>query len=283
EKKPEQKKENKKASVGKSAAETANVIPPETAPQPEPVPAGGGKEKPQPVKPSFGIYFSLKDLDAYLARRRSAASSGSAPESKAGKASAVAASATPAAASAPKKRPLAVATVFDILGLNPVVAKTHEKLEEKDVPRKWKKYYKSLVELRKHHSKGVETHSQEVLKRSAKDDAGDLSSYGQHLADAGSESFERDMAYNIISGQKEILAEIDEAIKRIKNGTYGICEVTGKPIPESRLSSIPYTRCTKEGQEIKEAEIRRQKASQRAELYDIADGAQGISDDDPSA
>ena len=83
--------------------------------------------------------------------------------------------------------------------------------------------------------------------------------------------------------EEEILSEIDEAIKRIKNGTYGICEITGKPIPESRLLSIPYTRCTLEGQQIKEAEIKRQKASQRASLYDMTDGtSQSVpSDEDP--
>ena len=137
-----------------------------------------------------------------------------------------------------------------------------------------------LVDLRKHHSSGVKERSAEVLRRSAKDDAGDLSSYGQHLADAGSESFERDMAYNLISNQKEVLSEIEEAIKRIKNGTYGICEITGKPIPESRLMSIPYTRCTKEGQEIKEREAKRVKDSRRASIYDMGEAPQSDSEEE---
>ena len=226
----------------------------------------GGKFR---VRPSHNIYFSIDDLNAYFEKRDTTIAK-TEREKKVSKAKATPTVVKPVAAPVPRQ-PLAVATVFDILGLNPVVAKTHDKLEEQDVPRKWKKYYKMLVDLRKHHSSGVEMRSEEVLRRSAKDDAGDLSSYGQHLADAGSESFERDIAYNIISNQKEILSEIDEAIKRIKNGTYGICEVTGKPIPESRLLSIPYTRCTLEGQQIKETEIKRQKANQRATLYDMAD------------
>lgn len=116
------------------------------------------------------------------------------------------------------------------------------------------------------------------MKRSVKEDSGDLSSYGQHLADAGSESFERDMTYNILSNEKETLAEIDEAIKRIKNGTYGICEVTGMPIPDERLSAIPFTRYTKEGQERKELEQKRIKATQR-NLYDIPENGVGGEDD----
>ncbi len=236
------------------------------------------------LRPSHNIYFSIEDLNAYFEKRESAAVSAQREKAPSAEKSA-AVSAKPAVAPAAPKRPLAVATIFDILGLNPVVAKTHEKLEERDVPRKWKKYYKLLIDLRKHHSSGVEQRSEEVLKRSAKDDAGDLSSYGQHLADAGSESFERDMAYNLISNQKEILSEIEEAIKRIKNGTYGICEVTGKPIPESRLTAIPYTRCTKEGQEIKERQAKRIKANQRSSLYEMGDssGASAEPDEESEA
>ena len=245
---------------------------PVAAPKSEETPIVMHKVKTQHLRPSHNIYFSIEDLNAFF-EKKDYNFNQSQREKSTAKVKSAPVAAKPAVAPAVPKQPLAVATVFDILGLNPVVAETHEKLEEKDVPRKWKKYYNMLVDLRKHHSTGVKQRSEEVLKRSAKEDAGDLSSYGQHLADAGSESFERDMAYNLISNQKEILAEIEEAIKRIKNGTYGICEVTGQPIPESRLSSIPYTRCTKEGQEIKEREAKRIKASQRSSLYDMGDAS----------
>ena len=180
------------------------------------------------------------------------------------------------------KNPVAAASIFDILGFNPVDAPSLEKHQEKEIPRKWKKYYNLLVDLRKHHSKGAENISEEVLKRSAKEDSGDLSSYGQHLADAGSESFERDMAYNLLSNEKEMIAEIDAAIERIKNGTYGICEVTGEPIPESRLEAIPFTRCTKRGQEIKEAQSRKIKSAQRS-IYDMSETSGSSEDDDMSS
>ncbi|MBO5254513.1 MAG: TraR/DksA C4-type zinc finger protein [Opitutales bacterium] len=176
-----------------------------------------------------------------------------------------------------------VATIFDLLGFNPVEAQSIEKLESKDVPRKWKKYYNKLIELRNHHSEGVASRSEEVMQRSAKEDAGDLSSNGQHLADAGSASFERDLAYNMISNQTEMLAEIEAALKRIKDGTYGVCEVTGKPIPESRLDAVPFTRYTKEGQEIHELEISRVKSIRRESVFDMgmdSTGQQKSDDDD---
>ena len=183
--------------------------------------------------------------------------------------------------SSPQK-PVAAASIFDILGFNPIEAPTLEKHEERDIPRKWKKYYNKLISLRKHHASGAQNISEEVLKRSAKEDSGDLSSYGQHLADAGSESFERDMAYNLLSNQKEILAEIDAAIARIKNGTYGVCEITGEQIPATRLEAIPFTRYTKEGQEIKEIENKRIRSAQRA-IYDMPDVSEGNNEEEEQA
>ena len=187
----------------------------------------------------------------------------------------------PFKATSSPKNPVAAASIFDILGFNPVETPSLEKHREKEIPRKWKKYYNMLVELRKRHSRGAESISEEVLKRSAKEDSGDLSSYGQHLADAGSESFELDMAYNLLSNEKEMIAEIDAAIERIRNGTYGVCEVTGEPIPESRLEAIPFTRCTKRGQEIKEAENKKIKSVQRS-IYDIDASGSPEDEDMPS-
>ena len=239
------------------------------APAPAPEKRVGKKAK--HAKASVSVYFSMDDLDAFLQSKDKAAEPAESKGAASGKGGASAAK-KEVKASAPQKpakaQSVGVASIFDILGFDPVVAPTREKLEEKDVPRKWKKYYTLLVDLRKRYSQGIEEHSEEVLKRSAKEDSGDLSSYGQHLADAGSESFDRDMSYNIISGEKETLAEIDAAIGRIKNGTYGVCEFTGNPIPEARLLAVPYTRYTKEGQEQKEQEMNRMKQSQRS-MFEI--------------
>lgn len=273
--KPAAKAEKSAAAVSKEA-ETSQA---KKAVQPQRIPESTGGSKGH-LRPSHNIYFSIEDLDAYFEKRDSMSAQQKTEKSAVKSKTVQPAAAKPVSQQVVPRKPLAVATVFDILGLNPVVAQSHEKLEEQDVPRKWKKYYKMLVDLRKHHSSGVKERSAEVLRRSAKDDAGDLSSYGQHLADAGSESFERDMAYNLISNQKEVLSEIEEAIKRIKNGTYGICEITGKPIPESRLMSIPYTRCTKEGQEIKEREAKRVKDSRRASIYDMGEAPQSDSEEE---
>lgn len=268
-----------KISAGRASSERApQVI------KTQPAAKSKGRNK---VRPSDSIVFTIDDLDAYLAMRASGAtaaqtkSAAKQPAAKAGAAKSAVAPTVNKPTSSPKN-PVAAASIFDILGFNPVDAPSLEKHQEKEIPRKWKKYYNLLVDLRKHHSKGAENISEEVLKRSAKEDSGDLSSYGQHLADAGSESFERDMAYNLLSNEKEMIAEIDAAIERIKNGTYGICEVTGEPIPESRLEAIPFTRCTKRGQEIKEAQSRKIKSAQRS-IYDMSETSGSSEDDDMSS
>ena len=79
--------------------------------------------------------------------------------------------------------------------------------------------------------------------------------------------------------ERKLLKKVQAAIKRIDEGEYGYCEETGEPIPESRLEAIPFTRCTKRGQEIKEAETRKMKSVQRS-IYDMSEGQSGTTEDD---
>jgi DnaK suppressor protein len=63
-----------------------------------------------------------------------------------------------------------------------------------------------------------------------------------HLADAATDSFDRDLMLGLASFEQEVLYEIDQALKRIEDGTYGICELTGQPIPWNRLAAVPWAR-----------------------------------------
>jgi len=72
----------------------------------------------------------------------------------------------------------------------------------------------------------------------------DGSAFGMHQADAGSDSYDRDFALNLLSQEKDALYEIDEALKRIEAGTYGICEDSGEAIPMARLEAMPFARRT---------------------------------------
>jgi RNA polymerase-binding transcription factor DksA len=170
------------------------------------------------------------------------------------------------------------ASLADILGFNPKRARSAEEIAEKDVPEKFKRFYKILIDLRTHLTAGIELHSEETLKRSAKDDAGDLSAYGQHMADAGTDTFDRDFALSMVANEQEALSEIDAAIKRIHDGTYGICEVTQKPIAKDRLLAVPFTRYTAEAQ--KNLERNRHRSRTQAGL--LSEGEEGgkIPDED---
>ena len=165
-----------------------------------------------------------------------------------------------------KPQHVKAASLADILGFNPKRGKpAPEAMSDKDVPEKFKRYFKLLVDLRTHLTEGIERHSEETLKRSAKDDAGDLSAYGQHMADAGTDTFDRDFALSMVASEQEALSEIDAAIKRIHDGTYGICEITQKPIAKERLLAVPFTRYSAEAQ--KDLERNRHRSRTHAGLF----------------
>lgn len=79
-------------------------------------------------------------------------------------------------------------------------------------------------------------------------DGSEASAFGMHQADAGSDAYDRDFALSLLSQEQDSLYEIDEALKRLETGSYGTCEMSGKPIPQPRLEALPFTRYTVECQ-----------------------------------
>lgn len=75
-------------------------------------------------------------------------------------------------------------------------------------------------------------------------DSGEASAFGMHSADAGSDAYDRDLALNLLSQEQNALYEIEEALARIENGTYGYCELSGEKIHSDRLEAIPFARLT---------------------------------------
>lgn len=76
----------------------------------------------------------------------------------------------------------------------------------------------------------------------------EASAFGMHQADAGSDAYDRDFALSLLSQEQDALYEIEEALKRIDLGTYGVCEMSGKPIAHPRLEALPFARYTVECQ-----------------------------------
>ncbi len=158
------------------------------------------------------------------------------------------------------------ASLADILGFNPKKGKMPEVMvNEADVPDKFRRYYRLLLDLRHHVLTQLGEHTEETLLKSAKDDSGDLSGYGQHMADAGTDTFDRDFALSLVSSEQEALSEIEAAIKRVHAGTYGICESTQKPIAKERLLAVPFTRYSAEAK--KQVERHSHRSIERGGLF----------------
>ncbi len=73
-------------------------------------------------------------------------------------------------------------------------------------------------------------------------EAGNLSHMPLHMADIGSDNFEQEFTFGLIQSERALLGEINEALQRIENGTYGICAATGKPISKARLKAKPWAK-----------------------------------------
>lgn len=103
-------------------------------------------------------------------------------------------------------------------------------------------FRKQLLDLRDRLVDRINFLARENLNNSQREASGDLSNYGIHMADQGTDNFDREFALNVVSNEQDVLYEIDEALQRIEAGTYGICEMTGRPIEIERLRAVPYTR-----------------------------------------
>ena len=195
-------------------------------------------------------FFSLDDVDEILRKaQKEPAGQSDVSGEKAASPSKTEAKKTLVEEPKQEQQRLGAVSAADILGFNLAEPEPRPKNhDESRVPKKFLSYYRLLIELREHVLNGLDYHTQETLHRSSKDDSGDLSSYGQHMADAGTETFDRDFALSLVSSEKEALHEIEKAIERIFDGTYGICKVTGKPIAKERLKAVPFTRFSVEGQ-----------------------------------
>ncbi len=180
-----------------------------------------------------------------------------------------------------EKRKLGAASLADILGFNPSEKKAKTELSNEEIPSKWAKYYDLLLGLRSHVRNELDLHTSDTLMHSASDESGNHVGYGNHQADAGTDEFDRDFALSLVSSEQDALNEIEEAIIRIKDGTYGVCEVTGEAISKERLEAVPFTRFSLQGQSEFEKNNRRKQDRNVGGLFDdTADAPKITSDDD---
>jgi RNA polymerase-binding transcription factor DksA len=235
------------------------------------------------IKKSSTIVFSMDDVDEFLKNFKSKEIVAKAAEA-ASKVPAKKVAKAVVDVNVPKQvKKVAAASLDDILGLSSVGVPQNKRVQNKEVPKKFKVYYDLLVELRGQLSEELVMHTSETLKRSGKEDTGDLSGYGQHMADAGSEAFDRDLALSMVSSEQEALKEVEAAINRIYDGTYGICEQTGEAIAHERLMAVPFTRYSVQGQIEYEKSAKRRKVQLGQVFEDAGEEIPLFTELDPDA
>ena len=110
-----------------------------------------------------------------------------------------------------------------------------------------------------------ETFSDERLsEESEQESLGELSALDQHQADLGTETFEREKDLSILEQIEAELGDVEHAIRRLDEGTYGTCEACGRPIGDDRLEAMPATRLCREHQAEAEREARAGSGSSQA-------------------
>jgi DnaK suppressor protein len=135
------------------------------------------------------------------------------------------------------RKPGALPTSAAILGRSALATRKNGEVK---IKAEWQKFYNRLLELR-----------DQLLRQMnglAQESAQEMSGYSLHMADSGTDNFDRDFALSLLSSDQDAIYEIEEALKRIEKNTYGTCELTGKPIPRARLEAIPWTRFTVQAQ-----------------------------------
>ena len=114
----------------------------------------------------------------------------------------------------------------------------------------------ALIEKRREIFQNVFEIEGETLRKSRLDASGDLSSMPIHMADIGTDNYEQEFALDLMDSERRILREIDQALGRLEEGTYGICEGTGQRISKARLRAQPWARyCVEYARMLEEGRV----------------------------
>lgn len=103
----------------------------------------------------------------------------------------------------------------------------------------------------------------------------DLSNMPIHMADIGTDNFDQEFTLGLMDSERKLMKEIDDALQRIEDGTYGICEGSDKPIPKARLEAIPWARYCVEYASLLEKGLISEEDSSGGTHYDY-----GVNDDE---
>lgn len=171
------------------------------------------------------------------------------PKPSAKKAGAAASAPQPtSAAKADKVKPKAATRSDGRPGASPSTKPARPAEVERPMPKthltdkQLQMFKEMLLEKRRELLGDVRTLTKDALGRSRQDSSGDLSSMPIHMADLGTDNWEQDFTLGLIANEQQLVREIDEALRRIEERTYGICLATHKPIGIARLKAKPWAK-----------------------------------------
>ncbi|RKY31443.1 MAG: TraR/DksA family transcriptional regulator [Candidatus Omnitrophota bacterium] len=113
-------------------------------------------------------------------------------------------------------------------------------------------FQKLILKMKEEILDGIKHISEDILKKSQKDAAGDISGYTYHMADVATDTYDREFSLGLASNDRKMMYELEDALKRIEEGTFGTCEDCKNTISKSRLKAVPYARLCVKCQEKKE-------------------------------
>jgi RNA polymerase-binding protein DksA len=113
--------------------------------------------------------------------------------------------------------------------------------------------FKKLILNRKEEIlEGIKHISEDTLKKSQKDASGDISGYTYHMADVATDNYDREFSLGLASNERHVLYELDDALKRMEEGTFGVCQSCKTTISKTRLKAVPYAKLCVKCQEKEE-------------------------------
>jgi len=133
------------------------------------------------------------------------------------------------------------------------IKKNHKRFSKKELEQ----FKELLFQIRKKITGSLEHLEKDSLNSNQREASGDLSGYSFHMADMATDNFDREFALGLASSEQNLLNLVDRALKKIEDGTFGLCEKTWKPITKKRLMAVPYAPLCIEAQELEEKEKRR--------------------------
>ena len=126
--------------------------------------------------------------------------------------------------------------------------KVRKKMNKKEL-----RVFKDLLLKKKEEIvEGIEHVSADTLKKSQKEASGDISSYTYHMADVATDNYDREFSLSLGGAEREMLYKVKEALRKIEDATYGICEDCLKLITKTRLKAVPHAKLCVKCQEKRE-------------------------------